>query len=113
MLTDAWWDRGAAAQRAALGPAETMALPEAENGGAEALIDALNRLADALAVARVLVQSGIAVDLSGLDREVGDLCAGAVALPRAQGREMASPLAGLLAQIDELERALERHPPAG
>jgi len=89
-----------------------MAVPEAEKGGAAAAITAaLGHLADTLAVARVLVQSGLAVDLSGLDREVGDLCAEAVALPRAEGREMASPLADLLAQIEDLERAMERHPP--
>lgn len=102
----------AATRRAAVWPAETMARPDSENGGAAAaVITALARLADTVALARVLVQSGLAVDLSGLEREVGDLCAEAVALPRAEGREMATPLADLLAQIDELERALERHPP--
>lgn len=102
----------AVARAAAIGPAETMAVPEAEDGGAaEAVLAGLSRLADTLAVARVLIQSGVTVDLTGLDRDVGDLCAEAVALPRAQGREMASPLADLLLQIDELERAMERHPP--
>lgn len=88
-----------------------MKTPESGEGGAAAITAALGRLADALALARVLVQSGLAVDLSGLDREVGDLCAEAVALPRAEGREMATPLADLLAQIDDLERAMERYPP--
>ncbi|QXM25407.1 hypothetical protein KO353_04000 [Elioraea tepida] len=88
-----------------------METPESGEGGAAAITAALGRLADALALARVLVQSGLAVDLSGLDREVGDLCAEAVALPRAEGREMATPLADLLAQIDDLERAMERYPP--
>jgi hypothetical protein len=52
----------------------------------------------------------MAIDLSGLDREVGDLCADAISLPRAEGRDMATPLADLLAEIEQLERLMERPP---
>lgn len=75
-----------------------------------AIAAALEQLTETLVVARVLVQSGAAIDLAGLDREIGDLCADAIALPRAEGRDMATPLADLLAEVEQLERAMERHP---
>ncbi len=77
-----------------------------------AIATALEQLTETLVLARVLVQSGAAIDLTGLDREVGDLCADAIALPRAEGRDMATPLADLLAEIEQLERAMERRPSA-
>jgi hypothetical protein len=83
--------------------------PESAVASIAAAVDALTQT---LVLARVLVQSGMAIDLSGLDREIGDLCADAVALPRAEGRDMATPLADLLAEVDQLERAMERRPPA-
>ena len=81
------------------------------DGGVASIAAALERLSDTIALARVLVQSGAAVDLAGLDQEVGDLCAGAIALPRAEARDMASPLSDLLAELEQLERVMERRPP--
>jgi hypothetical protein len=75
-----------------------------------AIAAAVEQLTETLVLARVLVQSGMAIDLSGLDREVGDLCADAISLPRAEGRDMATPLADLLAEIEQLERLMERPP---
>ncbi len=77
-----------------------------------AITNAVEHLTETLMLARLLVQSGAAIDLSGLDREVGDLCADAVALPRAEGRDMATPLADLLAELEQLERAMDRPPRA-
>lgn len=74
------------------------------------LAAALEQLTETLVLARVLVQSGAAIDLDGLDKEVADLCADAVALPRAEGRDMATPLADLLTEIEQLQRAMENHP---
>jgi len=85
--------------------------PQGADASVAVIAAALERLTDTVTLARVLVQSGAAIDLAGLDREVGDLCAGAIALPRAEGRDMASPLADLLAAIEQLERAMERRPP--
>jgi hypothetical protein len=91
-----------------------MAGPTPEGSDTEAAVAAIGaaveQLTEALVLARVLVQSGAAIDLSGLDREVGDLCADAIALPRAEGRDMATPLADLLMEIEQLERLLERPP---
>lgn len=65
-----------------------------------------------VAVARALVDAGVAIDLEGLDREVSDLCADAISLPRRLGRELADPLARLLDEIAALETALvDRSPP--
>lgn len=75
-----------------------------------AITAAVEHLTETLVLARVLVQSGAAIDLAGLDREVGDLCAEAISLPRAEGRDMATPLADLLNEIEQLERLMERTP---
>jgi hypothetical protein len=76
-----------------------------------AIAAAVTQLTETLVLARVLVHAGMAVDLAGLEREVGDLCADAIALPRAEGRDMATPLADLLVEIELLERAMEHRPP--
>lgn len=64
-------------------------------------------------MARALVDAGIRVDLAGLDREVADLCADAVALPRVLGRELIGPLTRLHDEIAALEQMLTDAPPAG
>lgn len=65
-----------------------------------------------VAVARALVDAGVAIDLEGLDREVSDLCADAVSLPRRLGRDLVAPLAQLLDEVAALESALvHRSPP--
>lgn len=64
-------------------------------------------------VARALVDAGMRIDLSGLDREVGDLCAEAIALPRALGRELVGPLSRLSEEIAALERTLSDGAPSG
>ncbi len=93
-----------------------MAQPGPEDRDTEqavaAITAALEQLTETLVLARVLVQSGAAIDLAGLDREIGDLCADAIALPRAEGRDMATPLAYLLTEVEQLERALESRPQA-
>ncbi|MCS6921183.1 MAG: hypothetical protein NZM07_04565 [Elioraea sp.] len=65
-----------------------------------------------VAVARALVDAGVAIDLEGLDREVSDLCADAISLPRRIGRDLIAPLAKLLDEVAALEAALvHRSPP--
>jgi hypothetical protein len=63
-------------------------------------------------VARALVDAGVRIDLDGLDREIGDLCADAIALPRELGRELIGPLTSLRDEIAALERTLMDAPPA-
>lgn len=62
-------------------------------------------------VARALVDAGIRVDLAGLDREIGDLCVDAIALPRVLGRELIGPLSSLRDEIAALEQTLMDAPP--
>lgn len=62
-------------------------------------------------VARALVDAGVRIDLDGLDREVGDLCADAVALPRELGRTLVDPLTRLRDEIAALETTLAEQPP--
>lgn len=63
-----------------------------------------------IAVARALVDAGVAIDLEGLDREVSDLCADAVSLPRTLGRDLARPLGRLLDEVSALEACLVDRP---
>lgn len=62
-------------------------------------------------LARALVDAGARIDLSGLDREVDELCADAIALPRPLGRELLGPLSRLRDEIAALERTLAEAPP--
>ena len=59
-----------------------------------------------LRMARALIEGHRQVDLSGLDRMVGLLCARVLDLPPAQGRALRPLLASLLAELDELNGAL-------
>ena len=65
-------------------------------------------LARTLGVARGLVDAGRAVDLAGLEDQVGLLCAKALDLPRDEGRVMRGELVALLARLDGLSVALRR-----
>lgn len=65
-------------------------------------------VAQTLGVARGLVDAGRAVDLAGLQDQVGLLCAKALDLPRDEGRAMRGELVALLARLDGLSVALRR-----
>lgn len=68
------------------------------------------RLADGVAatlrIAQALVESDRRVDLSGLDRMVGVLCARMLDLPADQGRLLQPRLVTLLLELDRLAIAL-------
>jgi hypothetical protein len=55
-----------------------------------------------LRMARALAQSRRSIDLTGLDQEIGRLCAAALDLPLAQGQAMRPLLASVLAELDAL-----------
>lgn len=65
-------------------------------------------LGQTVAMARALVESGRAIDLAGLDAQVGLLCAKALDLPPAEGRAVQADLMTLLGAMDALARALTR-----
>ena len=60
-----------------------------------------------LQVASALAASGRRLDLSGLDTEIGKLCASVLDLPPALGRTMQHRLIALLADVERLARALD------
>src|SRR5437899_2064930 len=70
---------------------------------AEALVDELARVVQ---IAHALVRNGSRVDLSGLDRLFGLLCARALDLRRDHGRCLAPRLLALRDALDALSLAL-------
>ena len=64
-------------------------------------------LARTICIARVLVENGRVVDMAGLDRGVGLLCAKALDLPLEAGRSLLPQLVALLKAVDELTEALQ------
>lgn len=59
-----------------------------------------------LSMARGLVAAGRYVDISGLDRQVGLLCAKTLDLPPEDGRTLRPMLMALLAELDDLSDTL-------
>jgi hypothetical protein len=79
----------------------------------ETPIEAVRALADELtkmvSVACALVEADRAVDLTGLDRDIGLLCAKSLDLPPDEGRTVRPRLIALLGSAEALMRALARH----
>ncbi|MGA3400078.1 MAG: hypothetical protein ABSC95_12735 [Acetobacteraceae bacterium] len=74
----------------------------------------LEQLGRTLGIARNLVRAGKLVDLTGLDAEMGFVCARTLDLPPDEGRAMRPELIALRAEIDALTAALAtRAPPPG
>ena len=78
-------------------------------------IDAVRALAEELTkmvgVARALVDAGRAIDLSGLDDQVGLLCAKSLDLPPDEGRRIRPRLIALSGSIEALSRTFTSHAP--
>ena len=74
---------------------------------AQAIVAMGDGLARTICIARVLVENGRTVDLTGLDRGVGLLCAKALDLPPEIGRGVRPHLVSLLAEADGLTEALQ------
>jgi hypothetical protein len=69
------------------------------------LATAIVALERVLAVAQALAAAR-PIDLTGLDQQVGRICAGALDLPPDQGRALRPHLACLLARLDGLRTVL-------
>ncbi|HUA78478.1 MAG TPA: hypothetical protein VMA86_12480, partial [Acetobacteraceae bacterium] len=61
-----------------------------------------------LQAARALIGERRPIDLSGLEAEIGRLCAGALALPAEEARTLLPSLSALCEEIDEAANALSR-----
>ncbi len=73
----------------------------------QAVIAMGDGLARTICIARILVQNGRTIDLAGLDRGVGLLCAKALDLPSEYGRSVRPHLIALLGEADSLTEALQ------
>ena len=78
-------------------------------------IEAVRLLADELTnvlnVAKAFLESGRAIDLTGLNDQVGLLCAKSLDLPPDQGRRIRPRLLALSGSIEALSRALQKAAP--
>ena len=72
----------------------------------QSAIGMVEGLARTACIARMLVEHGRIVDMVGLDRGVGLVCARALDLPPDSGRELRPHLVSLLAETDRLTQAL-------
>jgi len=81
--------------------ANTMSLSPADRAAAlaEALIGTLR-------MARALAQSRRSIDLTGLEQEIGRLCAASLDLPPAEGQAMRPKLAMVLMELDALSASV-------
>jgi hypothetical protein len=74
----------------------------------------LEQLGHTVGIALRLVCAGKQVDLTGLDAEMGFVCARTLDLPPDEGRALRPELLGLRSEIDALSAALAtRAPPPG
>jgi len=89
-------------------------IPPADSDASVAAVRALSdELTNIVGVARALVEGGRTVDLAGLDRQVGLLCAKTLDLPPDEGRRLRPRLIALSATVETLLRAMAaRDPPS-
>ena len=90
-----------------IGLAEMPAFPDTPLMRVRAGAVALRQTA---ALARALASSGRSIDLTGLEGQVGLVCARALDLPAEEGSEMRGDLGSLLAAIESLAAAMRLVP---
>lgn len=93
------------------GFAEPSGFPAPEAPLAEVVAMAAG-LTSTLGVARALAETGRRIDLSGLESQVGLLCARMLDLEPDEGRSARVELIRLRAELDALAAVLARPPPA-
>lgn len=79
----------------------------ADRRAAESVRRLGTQLIACLSTARVLIEAGRNVDLSGMQDGVGELCARALDLPPAMGLELRPLLLTLRAEVDRTRAVLE------
>ena len=78
-----------------------------EASAVRAAVGMAEGLARTICIARLLVANGRTVDMTGLDRGVGLLCAKALDLPPEAGRGLRPQLMMVLAEANRLTEALQ------
>ena len=93
-------------------PGTTSSFPSCDTSAA---IDAVRALSEELTkmvgVARALVEAGRAIDLTGIDGQVGLLCAKSLDLPPDDGRRIRPRLIALFGSMEALARVIASHAP--
>ena len=85
----------------------------ARTGGQDAVLQAIDELATAIGDARIRVECGENVDLSGLDEQVRQICAAIGQLEGSTARASLPALTGLTEGLDVLEAVLKRQHQTG
>ncbi|HUN39531.1 MAG TPA: hypothetical protein VMU81_04505 [Acetobacteraceae bacterium] len=80
---------------------------------ADVIRGGVEQLGRTLLIARSLVRAGKQVDLTGLDAEMGSLCAQMLDLPREQGRAARPVLMALRSELEALIDTMEMSGPQG
>ena len=86
---------------------EDIAAAEARRQGM-AVLAAISAMGESLTQAEASLAEGYALDLAGLDAEIGRLCAAAGAAPAAMAPALRRNLEALLVQVERLQAALPR-----
>jgi hypothetical protein len=73
-----------------------------------AVLAAIKAMGESLTQAEASLAEGYALDLAGLDAEIGRLCAAAGAAPVAMAPALRRNLEALLVQVERLQAALPR-----
>lgn len=71
-----------------------------------AVMAAIDSMNGTVAIARALAESGRRIDLTGLDREVTQLCAAVMALEMPGARALRPALQALLGEVNALHNTL-------
>jgi hypothetical protein len=90
----------------------TLSFPSSDTTAA---IDAVRALSEELTkmvgIARALVEAGRAIDLTGIDGQVGLLCAKSLDLPSDDGRRIRPRLIALFGSMEALARVIGSNAP--
>jgi hypothetical protein len=89
-------------------PLMTGALEPYDEAAMAAAISFCEAITHTISIARVMVDSGQTVDLTGLESGIGLLCAKSLDLPPALGRVFRPRLITVLAALDEMTLALNQ-----
>lgn len=77
-----------------------------------AVLRAIEEVRGFLRIARILIEDGRAIDLSGLEGEIGRLCAQVLDLEPEQGRDLAPMLSALLTEVETIAARLAAAAPS-
>ncbi len=79
--------------------------PSPRMDAADALVSAIDQAAGTLTLAIAFAQGGRAIDLAGLDRDIGKICEDVLKLPPEQGYALRPALRTVLDLIDQMQQA--------